>query len=274
MGKTSAIKKMLEDGRLCEGDPSLAVAGEDARGVTKGMNKFRIDLPEVGTLIIRDAPGIGDMDKKPFKLMQMYEKELEGQHVDALLLFLNADNPRFDMVAQVTTTLMDIAFPDKGADKWKSFIVVGTHKDKAGAAKCQKFKENGEIKACIQEMVGRDVDVAHLCCTSKDDLSELYMTLTRAFNSGGLGKFEKPTASSMIRGMGKVLDVPEEEMVQACSKDGDMREFMMQMMRERTEADKANQARHDALVGQLMTVLNRPAQPPAKVPIPVPCSTM
>jgi len=266
MGKSTAVANLT--GASVE-------TGDDMCGVTKKIDGFQLELNGVdGKIEILDAPGIGDQDVPPGELVKQYQDKLKDEHVHCVLLFMRADMPRFDLAAQILVALMNIAFPDKGADKWKNFIVVGTHKDLCSEGKLTKFRtldeSKGSLLTCLKSVVpDASLTAENICAISKDNVDELRSALIASFRRDGVGGYKIPTPAAFIRAVAPVMGINEKELATNMSADPAWK-AMLESMQEQVKDLKSCMDKKDEMIMQLLSEKNSaPTVVTEHVPIPL-----
>lgn len=255
--------------------------GDDCDGTTKEISSGTFVNPATNTeVVIIDPPGIGDQDVKPFDLFRMYENHLNSQEIDAVLLFLDARLPRLGIEGDILCRLMELCFPDKGVEKWKHFIAVGTFKDKATDEEIDRFSVD-RLNRALQKVIPT-AQLEHAVTVGLGDYGDLFQALRAVEAQGNLGQYRLPDATQFVSSMAQSMGVKEDQMNEfaasfakhAQSSDAAM-QMMMSMMEKQAEAsDKKDQRLYKLLDEQMRRPpVQAPGASPVVVPMP-PCSLM
>jgi len=257
--------------------------GDESEGTTKEISSGTFVNPKSKTVVeIIDPPGIGDQDVKPFDLFQMYEKHLKGQQIDAVLLFLDVRMPRFGIEGDILCRLMELCFPDKGDEKWKNFIAVGTFKDEASQKQIELFSVE-RLNKSLQKVVPT-AQLKYAVMVGPGDYDSLFNALQTVETEGDLGQYRLPDATKFVTSMAQSMGVQEdkmEEFAATFAKHAQQSEAAMQMMQNMMDKQAAASDEKEKRLYQLLEeqmrrpreVVQMPGAGPAVVPVPA-CSVM
>eukprot|EP00931_Biecheleriopsis_adriatica_P068551 TRINITY_DN4249_c0_g1_i2.p1 TRINITY_DN4249_c0_g1~~TRINITY_DN4249_c0_g1_i2.p1 ORF type:complete len:1067 (+),score=202.62 TRINITY_DN4249_c0_g1_i2:59-3202(+) len=131
-GEAGSGKSTFINNIRSKSETKTAKAAKSPEGVTKTIDNFIAEAPDGTIYEILDAPGIGDGHVSSMAILDMIEAYMRGnklESLDGVLLVLDIRNPRWGLGAQVVQKIFEKCF--KGAQKWDSIIIVGSHRDKA-----------------------------------------------------------------------------------------------------------------------------------------------